>query len=238
MHGYQTGFGNGFESEALAGALPIGRNSPQRCAYGLYAEQLSGSPFTAPRISNERSWLYRIRPTVRHWGRFRKVDVQDDQRLEPPGVEPRQRLEKTLEQRGVRRAVSVAGTGGRRSRRSTDSDSCAGQPGEVLAGHRPFRQVVRAGCAREQAAVGVAHPPRGPVRDNARSASSTAGSSPRPGSASALGSVWSRVARVSSVNALAGLARIRSASARSTSTGRGSPSAARIPASRSSTATR
>ena len=68
--GYQTGFGNGFETEALPGALPIGRNSPQRCAYGLYAEQLSGSPFTAPRASNERSWLYRIRPTVRHWGRF------------------------------------------------------------------------------------------------------------------------------------------------------------------------
>ena len=67
---YQSGFGNGFETEALAGALPVGRNSPQRCAYGLYAEQLSGSPFTAPRASNERSWLYRIRPTVRHWGRF------------------------------------------------------------------------------------------------------------------------------------------------------------------------
>ena len=67
---YMTGFGNGFETEALPGALPIGRNSPQRCAYGLYAEQLSGSPFTAPRASNERSWLYRIRPTVRHIGRF------------------------------------------------------------------------------------------------------------------------------------------------------------------------
>ena len=75
MDGYQSGFGNGFETEAVAGALPIGRNSPQRCAFGLYAEQLSGSPFTAPRISNERSWLYRIRPTVRHWGRFRKVDA-------------------------------------------------------------------------------------------------------------------------------------------------------------------
>ena len=72
---YLSGFGNGFESEALPGALPIGRNSPQKCAYGLYAEQLSGSPFTAPRMSNERSWLYRIRPTVRHWGRFRKVDA-------------------------------------------------------------------------------------------------------------------------------------------------------------------
>ena len=59
-----SGFGNSFETEALPGALPIGRNSPQRCAYGLYAEQLSGSPFTAPRGSNERSWLYRIRPSV------------------------------------------------------------------------------------------------------------------------------------------------------------------------------
>jgi homogentisate 1,2-dioxygenase len=72
---YLSGFGNGFETEALPGALPVGRNSPQRCAYGLYAEQLSGSPFTAPRASNERSWLYRIRPTVRHWGRFAKIDA-------------------------------------------------------------------------------------------------------------------------------------------------------------------
>ncbi len=73
--GYQTGFGNGFETEALPGALPVGRNSPQRCAYGLYAEQLSGSPFTAPRASNERSWLYRIRPTVGHWGTFRPMEA-------------------------------------------------------------------------------------------------------------------------------------------------------------------
>src|ERR1700677_1992141 len=72
--GYMSGFGNSFETEALPGALPVGRNSPQRCAYGLYAEQLSGSPFTAPRGSNERSWLYRIRPSVRHSGRFAKVD--------------------------------------------------------------------------------------------------------------------------------------------------------------------
>jgi homogentisate 1,2-dioxygenase len=71
---YQSGFGNSFETEALPGALPVGRNSPQRCAYGLYAEQLSGSPFTAPRASNERSWLYRIRPTVAHWGRFSRID--------------------------------------------------------------------------------------------------------------------------------------------------------------------
>lgn len=73
--GYMSGFGNGFETEALPGALPLGRNSPQQCAYGLYAEQLSGSPFTAPRTTNERSWLYRIRPTVAHWNRFEKADI-------------------------------------------------------------------------------------------------------------------------------------------------------------------
>ncbi len=73
--GYLSGFGNGFETEALPGALPVGRNSPQRCAYGLYAEQISGSPFTAPRASNQRSWLYRIRPTVAHWGTFRPADA-------------------------------------------------------------------------------------------------------------------------------------------------------------------
>ena len=73
--GYMSGFGNQFETEALPGALPIGRNSPQKCAYGLYAEQLSGSPFTAPRASNERSWLYRIRPTVFHFGAFAKAEI-------------------------------------------------------------------------------------------------------------------------------------------------------------------
>ena len=73
--GYMSGFGNGFETEALPRALPIGRNSPQRCPYGLYAEQLSGSPFTAPRVSNERSWLYRIRPTVAHFGDFHKAEI-------------------------------------------------------------------------------------------------------------------------------------------------------------------
>lgn len=63
---YQSGFGNEFATEALPGALPIGRNSPQRCAYGLYAEQLSGTAFTAPRSDNRRSWLYRIRPSAMH----------------------------------------------------------------------------------------------------------------------------------------------------------------------------
>src|SRR5215813_736803 len=72
--GYMSGFGNSFETEALPGALPIGRNSPQKVSYGLYAEQLSGSPFTAPHAANQRTWLYRIRPSVRHTGRFHKVD--------------------------------------------------------------------------------------------------------------------------------------------------------------------
>ncbi len=63
---YMTGFGNEFASEALPGTLPIGRNSPQRAAYGLYAEQISGTAFTAPRRSNRRSWLYRIRPSAMH----------------------------------------------------------------------------------------------------------------------------------------------------------------------------
>jgi homogentisate 1,2-dioxygenase len=70
---YMPGFGNDFETETLPGSLPQGRNSPQRPAYGLYAEQFSGSPFTAPRGTNERSWLYRIRPSVRHTGRFKPV---------------------------------------------------------------------------------------------------------------------------------------------------------------------
>ena len=38
----------------------------QTCPYGLYAEQLSGTAFTAPRAQNKRSWLYRIRPSVTH----------------------------------------------------------------------------------------------------------------------------------------------------------------------------
>jgi homogentisate 1,2-dioxygenase len=63
---YQSGFGNEFATEALPGALPQGRNSPQRCAYGLYAEQFSGTAFTAPRAENRRSWLYRIRPASQH----------------------------------------------------------------------------------------------------------------------------------------------------------------------------
>jgi homogentisate 1,2-dioxygenase len=64
--GYMSGFGNEFATEALPGTLPEGQNSPQRVAHGLYAEQLSGTAFTAPRSENRRSWLYRIRPAAMH----------------------------------------------------------------------------------------------------------------------------------------------------------------------------
>ena len=73
--GYMPGFGNDFETEALPGALPVGQNSPQRCPYGLYAEQLSGTPFTAPRALNRRSWLYRMRPSVRHFGPMSAIEL-------------------------------------------------------------------------------------------------------------------------------------------------------------------
>jgi homogentisate 1,2-dioxygenase len=63
---YMSGFGGHFETEAVGGALPKGRNSPQRPAFGLYTEQLSGTAFTAPRHENRRSWLYRLRPTADH----------------------------------------------------------------------------------------------------------------------------------------------------------------------------
>ena len=63
------------ETEALPDALPKGQNSPQKCNYGLYAEQLSGTPFTAPRDQNERTWCYRIRPSVRHTSKFREIEL-------------------------------------------------------------------------------------------------------------------------------------------------------------------
>ncbi len=70
---YLSGFGNHVATEALPGALPQGRNSPQRCPYGLYAEQLSGTAFTAPRHANRHSWLYRIRPAAAQ-GEFRPLE--------------------------------------------------------------------------------------------------------------------------------------------------------------------
>ncbi|HEX9278032.1 MAG TPA: homogentisate 1,2-dioxygenase [Casimicrobiaceae bacterium] len=69
---YQSGFGSELATEALPGALPQGQNSPQKVPYGLYAEQFSGTAFTAPRHANRRSWLYRLRPAVAH-GVFRPL---------------------------------------------------------------------------------------------------------------------------------------------------------------------
>jgi len=70
---YLSGFGNQHSSEALPNALPVGRFSPQQCAYGLYAEKFSSTAFTAPRAQNRRTWLYRIRPSVVQ-GEFRQLE--------------------------------------------------------------------------------------------------------------------------------------------------------------------
>jgi homogentisate 1,2-dioxygenase len=70
---YLTGFGNEHATEALPGALPENQNAPQRPPLGLYTEQISGTPFTAPRAENRRSWLYRIRPSAMH-PPFRQID--------------------------------------------------------------------------------------------------------------------------------------------------------------------
>ncbi len=99
---YLTGFGNEQQSEAVPGALPQGRNSPQRVAHGLYAEQISGTSFTVPRSHNRRSWVYRITPSAKH-PRFRRLpdngtwrstpfrDVPDPNRLrwDPPPMPTR-----------------------------------------------------------------------------------------------------------------------------------------------------
>jgi len=86
---YQTGFGNHFATEALPGALPQ-QNSPQRCPYGLYAEHVSGTAFTAPRAANRRTWLYRIRPAVMHRP-FQRLDAaRITQRFEDVEAPPNQ----------------------------------------------------------------------------------------------------------------------------------------------------
>ncbi|NBS08666.1 MAG: homogentisate 1,2-dioxygenase, partial [Betaproteobacteria bacterium] len=61
---YMTGFGNEWATEAMANSLPIGQNSPQKPPRGLYAEQMSGTAFTAPRAANRRTWMYRRLPSV------------------------------------------------------------------------------------------------------------------------------------------------------------------------------
>ncbi|MBL0123246.1 MAG: homogentisate 1,2-dioxygenase [Betaproteobacteria bacterium] len=71
---YLSGFGNEHATEAIDGALPLGQNSPQTVAFGLYAEQVSGSAFTAPRAENRRSWQYRLRPSAEH-SAYRAMDA-------------------------------------------------------------------------------------------------------------------------------------------------------------------
>ncbi|MEK7689609.1 MAG: homogentisate 1,2-dioxygenase, partial [Bdellovibrionota bacterium] len=63
---YQSGFGNYFSTEAEPGVLPIGRNSPQKVGQNLFAEQINGTAFTAPRAENQKTWFYRRRPSVAH----------------------------------------------------------------------------------------------------------------------------------------------------------------------------
>ncbi len=97
---YQTGFGNELHSEALAGAIPTGQNSPQRVPYGLFSELISGTTFTAPRRENRRTYVFRIRPSVGH-GRFRPIDMKAflhaalraRSRPEPDALERAQMLE-------------------------------------------------------------------------------------------------------------------------------------------------
>lgn len=79
---YMSGFGNEFATESLDGALPIGQNSPQKAPYGLYPEQLTGAPFTAPRATNKRSWLYKIRPSVSQ-PPFQQIAIESDMRSSP-----------------------------------------------------------------------------------------------------------------------------------------------------------
>ncbi len=71
---YQSGFGNDFSSEALPGALPLGQSNPQKPAYGLYTEEINGTPFTAPRAASRRCWTYRIRPSAVHEP-FHEIDL-------------------------------------------------------------------------------------------------------------------------------------------------------------------
>lgn len=79
---YMSGFGNEFATESLEGALPVGQNSPQKAPYGLYPEQLTGAPFTAPRATNKRSWLYKIRPSVSQ-PPYKQIAITSDMRSSP-----------------------------------------------------------------------------------------------------------------------------------------------------------
>ena len=87
---YFSGFGNHVATEAEPDSLPVGQNSPQQCAHGLFAEQLSGTAFTCPRTTNKRSWVYRLSPSVRQGGYVALSDAAQSPRLsaEFPVVDP------------------------------------------------------------------------------------------------------------------------------------------------------
>ena len=61
---YINGWGGYNNSEARPGTVPPLGNTPQKCPYGLYAEQISGTAFTKVQHENQRSWKYRIRPAA------------------------------------------------------------------------------------------------------------------------------------------------------------------------------
>ncbi len=91
---YQTGFGNQFATEAEPDILPTGQNSPQKVSGGLYTEQLTGTAFTAPRVSMQRSWMYRMRPSVRHLNNLQAIDsglirTSPDQNTSPTAAQLR-----------------------------------------------------------------------------------------------------------------------------------------------------
>ncbi|MBK9323056.1 MAG: homogentisate 1,2-dioxygenase [Bdellovibrionaceae bacterium] len=87
---YFTGFSNHFSSEARPNVLPDNQNSPQKVQNGLYAEQLSGSAFTAPRSTNLFSWLYRIRPSVMHKRYIPSTELTEKTLFKPKYINPNQ----------------------------------------------------------------------------------------------------------------------------------------------------
>lgn len=69
----QHGFGGTYQTERLPGALPRRQNSPKHVRYGLVAEQINATGFTVERAENQRSWLYRVRPSAQQ-APFRSIE--------------------------------------------------------------------------------------------------------------------------------------------------------------------
>src|SRR5260370_37947404 len=139
---YQSGCGSEFGSEAVEGVLPRGENSPQKVAHGLYAEQLSGTAFTAPRGVNRRTWLYRMRPSVAHRpfepispGRLRSAPF--DEIPTPPtqfGSAPIPIPAPAQVTHFVRAPITMAGHG--------DNHTKVGLATHIYAGHAPTTDLV------------------------------------------------------------------------------------------------